>query len=413
MQERVSLAELAYVMMRNRRVILAATACAFLVSILISLILPKWYRARSTILPPESMTTQTDVVGIMKYAGFKPAMLPTLTSPSDVYTAILRSDRVLNAVVDSLDLGEVYNIGSRSRLIDRVTRKLHVGVTREGLIEVVYDDRDRERSARVANAFVNELDRFNRETNVTGARRVRVFVENRIVEAEQELSGAENRLKEFKESTGAVFISEQAEASIQTAADIFGRIAELEVSMERLRQFATDRSPEIVDIKTQIRVLERKLAEMGYMGSASEDTATSTLFPRFSRAPELERRLAELMREVEIKRAVYRVLSEQYEEAKIQEMRDTPTLKVLDQARPPLVRLKPKRKMIVGVSTVFAFLLSSFVVFYRERVRAGGRPDLRGGPGGMGDMLRRDWRELKGFFKPEQAVRKKPGKGPE
>jgi tyrosine-protein kinase Etk/Wzc len=399
MEQRVSLGQLALILMKNRRLILIATGGAFLASVFVSIVLPAWYRARATILPPETMTTQTDVVGIMKYAGFKPAMLPTLTSPSDLYAAILRSDRVLNSVIDSLDLVQVYRARSQGRAISRVMKNLHVGVTEEGLIEVKYDDRDRDRSARVANCFVDALDRFNRETSVTGARRVREFIENRIAEASEELAGAENDLKDFKESTGAVFISEQAQASIQTAADIFGRIAELEVSMERMRQYATDRSPEIMDIKTQIRVLERKLAEMGYMNSTAGDTSGNKLFPSFSSAPELERRLTELMREVEIKRAVYQVLSEQYEEAKIQEMRDTPTLQVLDWARPPLVRLKPRRKLIVGTSTALAFLFSSFVSFYRERMRAGGKSELRNGLDTIGGMLDEDWRQVTGFFK--------------
>jgi tyrosine-protein kinase Etk/Wzc len=278
-------------------------------------------------------------------------------------------------------------------------KRLAVGVTREGLVRVEYDDKDRERSAVVTNTFVRELDRFNRETNVTGARRARQFVENRIVQAEMELDGAEEELKEFKQATGAVFISEQAEASIQTAAEIYGRIAELEVSMERLRQFATDKSPEIVDIKTQIRALKRQLAELGYMDSSGIDTTDTRLFPSFSSTPELERRLAELMRNVEIKRAVYRVLSEQYEEAKIQEMKDMPTLQVLDWASPPLMRVKPKRKTMVIVSTALAFLLSSLAVFYRERMRAEDSAELKSGLDEIGGMLGEDWRRLTGLFR--------------
>ena len=399
MEEKISLEQVALVLMKNRRAILAATFGAALVSVLVSLVLPKWYTARATILPPESLTSQSDLVGVMKFAGFQPAMLPSLTSPSDIYTAILRSDRAVNAVIDSLDLEAAYGNKPRAKVINRVTRKLKAEVTEEGLVEVEYQDRNRERSARVANAFVNELDRFNRETSVTDARRVRKFVENRLGQAGEELDAAEEQLKQFKETTGAVFISEQAKASIETAADIFGRIAELEVSLERMKQFATDRSPEVADIQTQIRVLRRKLAEMGYTNSPQDATSESMLFPKFSSAPELERRLTELTREVEIKRAVFQVLSEQYEEAKIQEMKDTSTLQVLDWARPPLVRSKPKRKVIVVVSTALAFLCSSFAVFYRGHVRSGGDSGTRSGLSEMHGMLRDDWRRVAGILK--------------
>jgi uncharacterized protein involved in exopolysaccharide biosynthesis len=370
-EERVDLLELLRVIMKERRIVIISTVAAILVSAIVSLVLPKWYKARATILPPDSGTSQTDIVGIMRYAGYQPALLPTVTSPSEIYTAILRSSRVMNAVIDSLDLMAEYGTDSRLKVLDRVIKHFEVDVTRESLVRVQYEDRDRERSALVANAFVNELDRFNRETRVTSARRVREFIENRIEQAEKDLEVAEVDLKEFKEGTGVVFISEQAEASIETAAELYGQIVKLEVSLERLRQFATDKSPEAMDLKSQIRALERNLAEMGYVTTDRDEKAKTKLFPSFSNAPEWEMQLTELMREVEIKRSVYRVLSEQYEEAKIQEMRDTPTLSVLDRAEPPLVRSRPKRKIMVGVSGAFAFLLSSFVVIYRSKVRSG------------------------------------------
>jgi uncharacterized protein involved in exopolysaccharide biosynthesis len=372
--EKVDLIEIARVLFDGRRTIIACTVGAMLISAGVSMILPKWYKARATILPPDSGSSQSDVVGLMRYVGYQPGLIPTVTSPSEVYAAILRSSRVTNAVIDSLDLMTVYDSSSRIRVLDRVVSHVDVGVTKESLIRVDYEDRDRERSARIANAFVGELDRFNRDSRVTSARRVREFIEDRIVQAEEELEAAELDLKEFKEGTGAVYVSEQAKASISTAAQLYGRIVELEVSLERLRQFATDRSPEIVDIKSQIRALEKNLAQMGYVTTDSDQAAKSTLFPSFTNAPELEMRLAELMRELEIKRSVYKVLSEQYEEAKIQEMRDTPTLHVLDWAEPPLIRSKPKRKVIVGVSTALAFLLSSFVVIWRRKIVTGQDP---------------------------------------
>jgi len=380
-EERIDLLEIGRVMLDGRRTIIACTVAAMLISAGVSLVLPKWYKARATILPPESSMAQTDVVGLMRYAGYQPALLPTVTSPSDIYAAVLQSSRVVNSVIDSLDLMTEYSSKSRVKILDRVISHLDVGVTKESLIRVDYEDKDRERSARVANAFVSELDRFNRETRVTSARRVREFIEDRIDQAEDELENAELELKEFKEGTGAVYVSEQAKASIETAAELYGRIVELEVSLERLRQFATDRSPEITDIKSQIRALEKNLAQMGYATGDSDQAAKSKLFPSFDNAPELEMRLSELMREVEIKRSVYKVLSEQYEEAKIQEMRDTPTLHVLDWAQPPLVRSKPKRKVVVAVSTAFAFILSSIAVIWRKKMLTGRYPRSEENPG--------------------------------
>ena len=369
MDEKVRLGELARMLLRNARMIVLCTAGAFVVSAGISLILPQWYKARATILPPESAINEPDVVGMMRYAGVKPAQLPSVTTPSDIYSVILRSNTITEAVIDSLDLVKAYRSKSLKDARARVFESTRITIMPEGLIEITYEDKDRVRAADVANAFVRALDRFNRESRVTTARRVRELVEERLAETRAELERAQEELKTFKESSGAIFISEQAGASIKTAADLYGKIAELEVSLERLRQFATDKSPEVLDIKSQIRALERKLAEMGYIGSEPDQPNTTKLFTRFDAVPRLEKQLGDLAMQVEIKRSVYKVLSEQYESVRIQETRDTPTIQILDRAQPPSVRSKPKRKVMVSVSTAAAFLLSSAIVLYRERRR--------------------------------------------
>jgi uncharacterized protein involved in exopolysaccharide biosynthesis len=373
MDERVSFSELGKMLFRNGKVIVLATAGAFVLSAALSLVLPQWYKARATILPPESAVSQPDIVGIMRYAGVKPAQLPTVTTPADIYSVILRSNTIAEAVIDSLDLVKVYKAKRLRDAKERVFDNTQVTLMPEGVVEVAYEDKDRIRAADVANAFVRELDKFNRESKVSTARRVREMVEDRLRETRAELERAEDALKVFKETSGAIFISEQASASIRTAAEIFGEIAQLEVSLDRLKQYATDKSPEVMEINLEIRTLRRKLAEMGYIKSESDQPPSSNLFPRFDAAPRLEKQIADLTMEVEIKRSVYKVLSEQYEEARIQEARDTPTLQILDWAQPPDIRSKPKRKAMVAVSTAAAFLLSSAVVLHRERRKGSGR----------------------------------------
>jgi uncharacterized protein involved in exopolysaccharide biosynthesis len=369
MDERIGLGELAQMLLKNCRMILLATLGTFVVASVISLLLPQWYKARATILPPESVTSTPDIVGIMRFAGVKPAQLPTVATESDVYSAILRSSTVAEAVIDSLNLIKAYKARNLASARERVFDNTEVTVTPEGILEITFEDRDRERAADVANAFVRELDRFNRETNVTSAGRVRQMVERRLAETRAELGKAEDALRTFKEATGVAFISDQAAASIKTGAEMYARITQLEVELARLKQYATEKSPEVMDLRVQIGTLLGKLAQMGYIKSGEDRPAESYLFPRFDAAPGLEQRLADLTMEVEIKRSVYTVLSEQYEQARIQETKDTPTVQVLDRAEPPSARSKPQRKAMVGVSTVAAFLLSSAFALYRERYK--------------------------------------------
>lgn len=371
MEQRVNMFEIIRILIAERRFIVLCTAATLVVSVAISLVLPRWYKSRASVLPPDSATSQMDLVGMMQYAGFQPGMLPTIASPSDVYAKILGSVRVRRAVIDSLGLAGVYDQNSIEDLLEELGKHTWIDVSPEGLVIVECEDRHPERAKQMVDAYVNELDRFNRFTRVSTARGVRQFIETRLQEVEKELNVAEAGLRAFKDSTGAVLISEQARVSIETAAELFAKIAELEVQRERMRPYATEMSPEIVDIDLQIQALERKLEEMGYRRSAADDGHDSLLFPRFSDTPGLELNLERLMRDVEVKRAIYGVLVEQYEQARIQELRDTPTVQVLDWGLVPVGKWRPKRTVIVLTSTISALLLSLVIAVVRHRAGRG------------------------------------------
>ncbi|MFQ5598847.1 MAG: GNVR domain-containing protein, partial [Nitrospiria bacterium] len=59
---------------------------------------------------------------------------------------------------------------------------------------------------------------------------------------------------------------------------------------------------------------------------------------------------------------------EQYEMARIQEAKDTPTVQVLDAAKVPEKRIKPKRTLIVLLSTFTAGFFGVFLVFFLEYI---------------------------------------------
>ena len=83
----------------------------------------------------------------------------------------------------------------------------------------------------------------------------------------------------------------------------------------------------------------------------------------FRDTPRLEMQFLRLTREVEIQNTLFTLLTEQFEQAKLQEARDTPTLLTLDVAVPPIKRSSPKRTITVLIVTGMAFIFTVFVAF--------------------------------------------------
>ena len=69
-------------------------------------------------------------------------------------------------------------------------------------------------------------------------------------------------------------------------------------------------------------------------------------------SPQLQLEMERLLREVEIQTQVYITLQQQYELARIEEVKKTPSVVILDDARPAVEKDKPKRKLIV-ILTMF------------------------------------------------------------
>ena len=81
-------------------------------------------------------------------------------------------------------------------------------------------------------------------------------------------------------------------------------------------------------------------------------------------SPELQFRYERLQRQVRIKEQVFTALRQHYEEARIQEVNDTPLITVIDDAVPPDETSSPK----LWLTVVLTFIVGAIVAFAREYV---------------------------------------------
>jgi hypothetical protein len=115
----------------------------------------------------------------------------------------------------------------------------------------------------------------------------------------------------------------------------------------------------IEEIKKQLRILDQ-----GDQGANPEE-AIGMKVP-FSEAPALGLELARFTRELEVQGTIFKLLTEQYEQAKIQENKDTPTVNVLDQAYPPEKRVRPARAQLVALAGAISIFITILAVFFVE-----------------------------------------------
>jgi uncharacterized protein involved in exopolysaccharide biosynthesis len=88
--------------------------------------------------------------------------------------------------------------------------------------------------------------------------------------------------------------------------------------------------------------------------------------------PEVGMEYIRLVRDVKVQETVHNLLMAQYEQAKINEARDMPTVQLLDKAVVAERKSRPKTVLnmaIAGALSLFVGIFLAFVLEYVERIR--------------------------------------------
>lgn len=89
-------------------------------------------------------------------------------------------------------------------------------------------------------------------------------------------------------------------------------------------------------------------------------------YDRLGTLPDKNLELARLERDVQLNDKVYSLLREEYEEAKIREATQTQNIQVIDRAMPPLNPIRPNKKLIIALASLFGICFSITLAIGRE-----------------------------------------------
>jgi len=160
---------------------------------------------------------------------------------------------------------------------------------------------------------------------------------------------------------------------MQAAAGIQGQIMAQEVQIQVLNSYLSHDNPELAKVQSNLKGLKEQLylLELGKEGKGM--LPGDRLHPAMITVPELALAYGRLLRDVKVQETLHALLVSQYEQARLEEARDTPTVQVLDPAIPAEMKSKPKIKlnmMIAGVLALFLGIFLAFFLEYLDRIRA-------------------------------------------
>ncbi len=334
---------------RWKKFIIINTAVVAVCSIIISLLLPKWYKSTASILSPKDQN-------LLNFFGSSNQMLRSLTSFPRIggfgqnpntynYFAILKSRSTMESVVRKFDLVKVYGITDNS--MEKTVKELRDNVAFElqddDYITIEVYDKDPDRASKMANYFVEILNDISIKLATQEAKNNREFIENRLKTTRDNLHKAEEALARYQEQKGIMITPEQT-SSISALAELYALKSKKEIEVAIFEKKVTPDNEYLQQLKLELEELNRKLSTF----------------------PQASIESFRLYRDVATEQKILEVLIPLYEQAKINEQKDVPVLLVLDKAVPPEKKAKPQRSLIVLTATMLFFFFSIFLVFIMQ-----------------------------------------------
>jgi uncharacterized protein involved in exopolysaccharide biosynthesis len=364
-EEEISLLDPLIVIVQYRRLILKITAYTIVIGVIVSLLLPIRYTATTSILPPQTSSAGSALMaqlgGLSSVASLAGGSLG-LKNPNDLQVAMLKSRTVEDAMLDRFHLVELYKVKQRSDARKKLENVVDVdNGAKSGLISISVTDRNPQRAAEMANGYVEEFKRLSASLAVTEASQRRLFFEQQLAQAKENLANAEEDLKRTGQKTGLIQLDSQTRATIELLANLRGQIAAKEVEISAMRSFATGENPELQMAEQQLAGLRSQEQKMG----ANSEGATNALIPR-GNAQEAGIQYIRKLRDVKYFETIFELLARQYEIAKVDEARQGAVVQIVDRAIVPDRRSSPQRTLIVLGAAAFGLFLGVVWAFARE-----------------------------------------------
>ena len=344
------------VLARRRKFILRFTAIVAVLTTIIVFLIPNEYTAISILLPPKSNNSlgsalMGEVAGAGALASLASAGMG-LKSHGDMYVALFRGRTVEDALINQFDLRKRYHkktmADTRKKFESRT--KVELGA-KDGLITVRVTDYDPKFAARLANAYVQEFRKHIGTLAITDAAQRREFFQRQLLQAEDNLTKAEDAMKLTEQTTGVLQLDSQAAALIESAAMIRAQITAKEVELQSLQSVMTQDNPEYALVQQQLDALRSQLDKVAGQGGA----VGAGLGVTKSSIPAAGMAYLDRLRDVRYYETIVELLAKQYELAKLDEAREG-TVQISDVAVPPDKKSSPLRLLIIALSIVFAFI---------------------------------------------------------
>lgn len=331
----------------------------------------KWFKSTASVLAAEKTDLLSSLSGLSSLAkGFSASKgLAALTggnAETDRYMAILLSATLTDEVIKKFDLKKEYEREDDyyEKVVKDWQSNFELEVQDEGNLTLTVYDKDPKKAADIANYLVQRLNEINTDLGVTNAKANREFVEKRYFQNIDDINKLETSMQAFQEKYGVIAVPEQLEATVKSMSEIYVGLYKKEVEFNVVKERYGADHPLTSVAEIEMKELQKKINLLN-SGKDESQKDVKFLIP-FKEAPGLGNEYLKIYRNLEIQYKILEFVQPLYEQAKVEEARNTPSVLVLDKAAPADRKAKPKGTIYALLSLILSTMFGLFFVFTKE-----------------------------------------------
>jgi len=340
-------------------------------SVTISLIVPLTYSSSASIIPPGSGGLLDSFLPASMTRGLGGLISGSSSDPNNGVNktiSILNSRELAVNTISEFGLMDHYGSATIEDAINSFRGDFSILLTSEGMVNISFrqkteyfhpDENEasvRQRVQKIAQFIIDELDKKYTYLETQKARYQRIIIERRYNESLNDIADLENEIMEFSSTNGILNFELQIEAQLEALYKLESELINAEVKYQILLAKFDESNQQVVSQKNIVNTLLKKIEEIKI--GESETNLQTSIYD----APEIGRRYLQLQRDMLVQTAIYEFVVQQFEQIKIQEAKDTPSLQFIDTPQEPTKRTSPRRSLMVIALCAVGFFIVLAVI---------------------------------------------------
>jgi len=367
-QHNLDIFELVRIMASRRNLIIWITLVVAVAAVAYSLLTPELFSSKASFFAvgDDDNALPINIPGL---SGLASSFLGGNAAPkAENFITVMQSRTFREDVIRKFGLIEYfkYDHADSLRNMDDALLALHTKVismgydSGSGLISLRAKTKDKQLSLNIVNFYLVRLEEYNREQKLTQGKLNREFLEGRVQEVRGKLDSLIVANQKFQESNKAIHLEAQAKAIVDAYGALIAESMKADIELELAKANFGHQSPFVKERELRKDGIRRQIREL----EASKETPEYLI--NIAKLPRVTANYLRLQMDMKIYSTVFEYLYPQYEAARLSELRDMPTIDVLDVPRLAGRRDFPKRAKICAFSTIAGFLFAVMLAFLIE-----------------------------------------------